>query len=79
MVNPKPLLDKITTKIHPLNKYLIKGEPKNMLDRKEVKLLTYNFCLVPWIFDLCVPCPYVKERCFDFILNHMELYDIICF
>jgi mRNA deadenylase 3'-5' endonuclease subunit Ccr4 len=79
MIPVDKLLKKIQTSFHPLNTYLTKSKPQYLLPRHQVKLLTYNMCLVPWIADMCFPTPYVKERLMEFIEKHLHDYDIVCF
>ena len=74
----RQLLKQLETKFHPLNKYLVKQQPKNIIERSSVKILTYNICLVPWIADVCFPTPHVRSRLEEFILNHLAQYDIVC-
>jgi len=55
------LLSKVETKVHKLNKYLLTEASQKrvkVLEREEVKMLTFNMCLVPLCFEPLIPAPH---------------------
>jgi hypothetical protein len=78
-------MEKIKTKIHPLQKSILQpGSSAELLNRpnNEINLLTYNVQCIPKLCDLFNdhPCKYGDERVKDMFLttNGLADFDIIC-
>ena len=58
-------LSKIPTKFHKLNLNLCKdsdSKPESLLERDNIKMLTYNIFQVPWIASFAHPSPHGPGR-----------------
>ena len=69
--------------MHPLNQHFLTQKSRDLVPlvergEDEVRLLTFNMCLVPVCFSPLVYAPYQAQRMQEFVLHYVQNYDILC-